>query len=260
MPTEKEIRERAMDEFRMALEVCDIRRNGILEARTEALDAIPAGRAALQVYSDAARAADAALAGEQEQIPVDGQAAEIAAHTKHNDANIAVMATLQEENDKAHQDCQAAVDEAERVYSEAYNEASHMVGTAADQARKAARAARQKDLNAAERARTKALAAADTKYQKALVKNNETMIAEVAAAQTAGVAARAAAEARRDKALRAASTALAKALAGDTACAAVEKDFQGRLRAAAQQCEEEKAAVWQRMNRDLAELGGGVPV
>jgi colicin import membrane protein len=259
MASDKEIRERAMDEFRMALEVCDIRRNGILEARTEALNAIPAGRAALQVYSDAARAADAALAAEEEQIPVDVQAAEIAAHTRHNDDNIAVMATLQEDNDTAHQDYQAAVEEIERVYSEAFNAASHMVGAAADQARKAARAARQKDLNAAERARTKALNAAGSKYQKALVKNNETMIATVAGAQTAGVAARAAAEAKRDKALRAASTALAKALAADTACASVEKDFQGRLRTADQQCEEEKASVWQRMNRDLAELGGGIP-
>ncbi len=53
MATEAEIRTRAMQEFQMAVEIGQIRRNGIMEARAEALNAVPAGQAALQVYSEA---------------------------------------------------------------------------------------------------------------------------------------------------------------------------------------------------------------
>ena len=60
MPTEAEIRTRAMQEFQMALEVGEIRREAILEARAEALNAVPAAAAALGVYDQATAAAEAA--------------------------------------------------------------------------------------------------------------------------------------------------------------------------------------------------------
>ena len=241
----------------MAVEVCQIRRNAILEARTEALNAVPAGHAALEVYSQAARAADAALEAEQQEIPYACQIAEIAAHTKHGDANVAVMETLQTDNAAAEDDYRASMEECARAYHEAWTEAAGMVGPAADRARKAASAAREKAQTACERARAKALAAADTKYQKALFKNNETMIAETAAAQLDMVAAQKAAREKRDKALQAASTALTKALNADAESRKVEADFQSRLLQDSRDAEAEKAAVWQRMQRDLDGLGGG---
>ena len=241
----------------MVVEVCQIRRAGILQARTEALSAVPAGLAALEVYSEAERAADAAQASEYEAAQHACHVAEIEAHTKHGDANVAVMETLQAENAKAEEDCRAAIDECERAYQDAWNEAAQMVGPAADKARKAARAAREKALAACEKARTKALAAADAKCQKALFKNNETMIAETAAAQDDMVAAQQAGRDKREKALRTAGTALAKALGADAASRVVEADFQARLLKDLQDAEAEKAAVFDKMRRDLAALGGG---
>ena len=216
---------------------------------------MPAGLAALEVYSEAERAADAAQASEHDAAQHACHIAEIEAHTKHGDANVAVMEALQADNGKAEEDHQAAVEECERVFAEAFNAAQQMVGPTADQARKAARAARQKALTAAERARTKALAAADTKSTKALFKNNETMIAETAAAQDEMVAAQQVARDKRDKALRTASTALTKALNADAASRAVEADFQARLLKDFQDAEAEKAAVFDKMRRDLEALG-----
>ena len=256
MATEAEIRARAMQEFQMAVEVCQIRRAGILEARTEAWSAVAAGLAALEVYSETERAADAAQASEHEAAQQACHVAEIDAHTKHGDGNVAVMETLQADNAKAEEDCRAAIDECERAYQEAWNEAAGMVGVAADKARKAARAAREKALAACDKARAKALATADTKYQKALFKNNETMIAETAAAQDEMLAEQKAARDKRDKAVRAAGAALAKAINADAAARAVETDFQARLLKDDQDAAAEKAAVWERMNRDLAALGG----
>ena len=257
MLTEAEIRARAMQEFQMVVEICQIRRTGIMQARHEALSAVPAGLAALEVYSEAERAADAAQASEHEAAQHASHVAEIDAHTKHGDANVAVMATLQADNTKAEEDCRAAMDECEREYQEAWNAAAGMVGPTADKARKAARAAREKALAACEKARAKALASADAKYQKALFKNNETMIAETAAAQDTMVAAQQAAMVKRDKAVRTASTALTKAINADAASRAVETDFQARLQKDDQDAAAEKAAVWERMNRDLAALGAG---
>jgi hypothetical protein len=254
MATEAEIRARAMQEFQMAVEVAQFRRQGILEARTEALDAVPAGHAALEIYSEAARAADAAFAAEQEASQHACHVAEIDAHTKHGDANVAVMAALQEDNTRAEDECRAAVDDCEREYQAAWTEAQGMVGPAADKARKAARAAREKALAACEKARARALAAADTKYQKALFKNNETMIAETAAAQESMVASQQAARVKRDKAASAAGAALAKAIKADAGARAVEAEFQARLLKDAQDAEAEKAAVWERMRADLAAL------
>jgi hypothetical protein len=254
MATEAEIRARAMQEFQMAVEVCQIRRAGILQARTEALSAVTAGLSALEAYSEAERAADAALASEQDAAQQACHVAEIDAHTKHGDADMKVMEVLQAENLQADQDHQAGVDECERVYQEAWNEAAAMVGPTADKARKAARAAREKGLAACAKARAKALAAADGKYQKALYKNNETMIAETAAAQQDMLAAQQAAVVKREKSVRAASAALTKAINADAASRAVEADFQARLLKDDQDAAAEKAAVWERMNRDLAAL------
>ena len=254
MATEAEIRARAMQEFQMAVEVCQIRRAGILQARTEALSAVAAGLTALEAYSEAERAADAALVSEQDAAQQACHVAEIDAHTKHGDADMKVMEALQADNLQAEQDNQAGVDECERVYQEAWNEAAAMVGPTADKARKAARAAREKGLAACAKARAKALAAADAKYQKALYKNNETMIAETAAAQQDMLAAQQAAVVKREKAVRAASAALTKAINADAASRAVEADFQARLLKDDQDAAAEKAAVWERMNRDLAGL------
>jgi len=254
MLTEAEIRTRAMQEFQMALEIGQIRRQGIMDARAEALNALPAGQAALQVHGEALQAAEAACTEEYKAAQHVCQVAEIDAHTKHGDANVAVMSTLQDDNAKAEEDCRAAMDECEQAYQAAWREAQQMVGPAADKARKAARAAREKALAACEKARTKALAAADTKYQKALFKNNETMIAETNAAQDAMVAAEQSASDTRDKAVRTAGTALAKAITADAAARAVEADFQRRLLTDAEDAEREKAAVWERMRADLAAL------
>ena len=257
MATEAEIRARAMQEFQMVVEICQIRRAGILEARTEALSAVPAGKAALEVFREAEQAAEAALTTEQLDIQHASDTAAIAAHTKHGDANMAAMETLQAENAQAENDHRAAVEECEAIFAEAFNAAQHMVGPTADLARKAARAARQKALTVADRARTKALAAADTKSTKALFKNNETMIAETAAAQQEAVDAQQAAVAKRDKAVRTASAALTKALNADAASRVVEADFQARLLKDFQDAEVEKAAVFEKMRRDLAALEGG---
>ena len=257
MPTEAEIRARAMQEFQMAQEVCQFRRDGILQARTEALSAAPAGLAALEVYSEAGRAADAAQTAEHEAAQHACQVAEIEAHTKHGDANVAVMDALQSENAAAEEAWRASKEECEREYQEAWNEAAGMVGPTADKARKAAKAARDKALAACDKARARALATADVKYQKALFKNNETMIAETAAAQQEMVAAQQAAVVKRDKAVRAAGAALAKAINADAATRAVETDFQARLQKDDQDAAAEKAAVWERMNRDLTALAGG---
>ena len=254
MLTEAEIRTRAMQEFQMALEIGQIRRQGIMDARAEALNALPAGQAALQVHGEALQAAEAACTAEYKAAQQACQVTEIDAHTKHGDANVAVMSTLQDDNAKAEEDCRAAMDECEQAYQAAWREAQQMVGPAADKARKAARAAREKALAACEKARTKALAAADTKYQKALFKNNETMIAETNAAQDAMVAAEQSASDTRDKAVRTAGTALAKAITADAAARAVEADFQRRLLTDAEDAEREKAAVWERMRADLAAL------
>jgi hypothetical protein len=257
MATEAEIRARAMQEFQMVVEICQIRRAGILQARTEALSGVPAGQAALEVFREAERAADAALATEQVDIQHASDTATIAAHTKHGDANVAAMETLQAENAQAQDDHRAAVEECEAVFTDAFNAAQQMVGPAADQARKAARAARQKALTAADRARTRAEAAADTKSTKALFKNNERMIAETAAAQQEGVDAQQAAVAKRDKAVRTASAGLTKALNADAASRVIEADFQARLLKDFQDAEIEKAAVFEKMRRDLAALGSG---
>jgi hypothetical protein len=252
MATEAEIRARAMQEFQMAVEVAQIRRQAILEARTEALTAVPAGHAALEVYREAERAADAAFTLDHEAAQRACHVAEIDAHTKHGEANVAVMATLQDDNARAEDECRAAMDQCEQEYQAAWLEAQAMVGPTADKARKAAKAAREKARAACEKARAKALATADTRYQKALFKNNETMIAETAAAQEAMVAAQQAARDKREKAVRAAGAALAKALNADADARAVEADFQARLLKDAQDAEAEKAAVWERMRADLA--------
>jgi hypothetical protein len=227
-----------------------------MEARTEALSATPAGRAALETYSESARAADAVLAAEQEAAQQACQLAEIEAYTRHGDANVAVMSALQEENARAEDECRAAIAQCEQEYQAAWLDAQAIVGPAADKARKAARAAREKALAACDRARDKALAAADAKYQKALFKNNETMIAETAAAQQAMVAAQQAARDKREKALRAAAAVLAKAIHADGAARAVEADFQARLLKDQQDAEAEKAAVWARMNAELHTISG----
>ena len=260
MPTEAEIRTRAMQEFQMTLEICQIRRQGILDAREEALDALPAGHAALQVYNDALDAAETACTAEYQDAQHACQVEEIEAHTKHGDANVAVMSTLQEDNAKAEDDCRAAMDECEQAYQAAWLEAQQMVGPAADKARKAARAARDKGLATCEKARVKARDAADARYQKALFKNNDTMIADTNAAQETMVAAKQAASDQRDKARRAATTALGKAIAAVPAVRAVEADFQTRLLNDAQDAEREKAAVWERMRVDLAAAGAGSQV
>ena len=71
------------------------------------------------------------------------------------------------------------------------------------------------------------------------------------------VAAQQAAAVKRDKAVRTAATALAKAINADAATRAVETDFQALLQKDDQDAAAEKAAVWERMNRDLAALAGG---
>jgi hypothetical protein len=256
MATEAEIRTRAMQEFQMAVEVAQIRRQAIMDARTEALNGLPAGQAALAVYGEATAAAEARCLAEHDAARDACQAAEIDAHTKHGDANVAVMATLQEDNARVDAECRAAIDACEQEYQAAWNEAQRLVGPAADKARKAARAAREKSLAACEKTKTKALAAADARYQKALFKNNETMIAETAAAQDAMVAAQHVARDKRDKAVRAAGTVLARAIAADAASRAVEAEFQARLLKDDEDAAREKAAVWERMRADLAALGG----
>src|SRR5262245_27756453 len=161
MPTEAEIRTRAMQEFQMVLEIGQIRKQAILDARTEALDAVPGAQAALEAYDEALQAAETACTADYEAAHHACQVAEIDAHTKHGDANVGVMSTLQEDNAKAEEDCRAAMDDCEQAYQAAWNEAQQMVGPAADKARKAARAAREKGLAACEKTRAKALAAAD---------------------------------------------------------------------------------------------------
>jgi hypothetical protein len=59
---------------------------------------------------------------------------------------------------------------------------------------------------------------------------------------------------KREKSVRAASAALTKAINADAASRAVEADFQARLLKDDQDAAAEKAAVWERMNRDLAAL------
>lgn len=257
MPTEADIRMRAMQEFQMALEVCQIRRQAIVEARTEALDAVPAGHAALDAYDEAVRAADEAFAADDASAQQDCQLAQIESHTKHGDANVVVMATLQEDNAAAEAACREAIDQCEQDYQAAWNEALQMVGPPADKARKAASAAREKGLAACEKARAKALAAADARYQKALVRNNDTMIAETDAASNAMVTAQQDARDRREKAIRAADLALVKALNADPAARAVNADYQARLQQDEQDAQAEKAAVWERMRADLAALATG---
>jgi hypothetical protein len=243
-----------MQEFQMVLEIGQIRRQAILDARTEALDVVPGAQAALEVYNEALQAAERACTADYDAAHHACQMAEIDAHTKHGDANVAVMSALQEDNARAENDCRAATEECEQVYQAAWNEALQMVGPAADKARKTARAAREKALAACEKARTKALAAADTKYQKALFKNNETMIAETDAAQNAKVEAEQVARDKRDKAQRVAAAALGKTLGADAGARAVEADFSGRLQKDQEDFEREKAAVWERMRVDLAGL------
>ena len=127
MATEAEIRARAMQEFQMTVEVCQIRRAGILQARTEALSAVAAGLAALEAYSEAERAADATLASDQDTAQQACHVAEIDAHTKHGDANMKVMEVLQADNLQAEQDHQAGVDECERAYQEAWKDRKSVV-------------------------------------------------------------------------------------------------------------------------------------
>ena len=221
-----------------------------MQARTEALSAVPAGLAALEVYSEAERAADAAKASEQEAAQHACQVAEIEAHTKHGDANVAVMDTLQSDN--------AAAEEAYRASMEECERASRRRGTRppAWWARRPTRRARppRRSRQGAGRLREGAGQGAGRGRREVSEgavqeqRDDDCRDCRGAGGDGGGAAGR---RGRRDKAVRAASAALTKAINADAASRAVETDFQARLQKDDQDAAAEKAAVWERMNRDL---------
>jgi hypothetical protein len=257
MPTEQEIRARALQDLSAAIEARDRNKAAILAERPARLDAIPTVHGARAAHADAVGKADTALQEALKRIEAAEQTAKLAALTKEGDDGKAASETAEKEKTAAEFAHRDALADADRVHADAFRAASHLLGAAADNSRRDANAAREAAIAQADRTREKALDTAFAKMNAAFETAQDVLDAAVRAADAATVTNTATAQDQRRDAVRAADAALSQALAADPQARAVEEDCQRRLKLEDERCDAERAAIMDRMARELEALGGG---
>lgn len=258
MPTQEEIiRGRALQDLSDAIQARDARKAAILAERPARLDAIPSVHAALAAHDDAAGAAGAAFDEALDDIRRVEQEAKIVAFTKEGDDGKEASQTAEDEKSAAEFARRDQVDEANRVHAEAFRAASRLLGVEADTARKAANDERERSIAAANRTLEEAKARAFAKMNTAFETAKDVLDAAVRAAESTAATSVVRAEEQRTKAVRAADAALSAALAADPRARAVEEDTQRRLRLEDERSDAERAAIMERMARELEALPRG---
>ena len=258
MPTEQEIRDRALRDLTAAFQTRDQTKAAIEAEQPVLLAGLATVRASMATRDAAVEKADAALAGALERIRIQQDKEEIAALEKEGADGKAAALLAEAEVQAAQLAYPVEKKKADDAYNEAYKAAGHLVGPQADEARKAARAAHDAAIDEADRKCQEAIDAAREKCRVAIdITAKDEHDAAKKAAFDKAVTSRETSEERHRNAVAAAEAALAKALGADPQAAAVVADCARRLKEADDRYEADCAAIMERQARELEELRRG---